>query len=83
MMLPRAGEACGLREEVIGVDARLRQPVERQVEPAVARILAHVAGDVGELHGDAQVAGARDGIGSRTCMTSDIMAPTVPATRTA
>ena len=54
----------GLRiaEESIRVDAVLRQPVERQVEPAVARILAHVTRDVGELHGDPQVTGARDGI---------------------
>jgi hypothetical protein len=42
----------------VGVDAGLAQPGERQVEPAHCGVLADVAGDVGQLHGDAEVAGA-------------------------
>ena len=36
-----------------------RSQCERQIEPAGARVLADVARDVGELHRDAEIAGAR------------------------
>ena len=42
----------------VGVDAGLAQPGARQVQAAVARVLADVAGDVGQLHRHAQLAGA-------------------------
>ena len=33
----------------------VRQPVARQIQPVAPRILTDVAGDVGELHGDAEI----------------------------
>jgi hypothetical protein len=39
------------------------QPVGGQVEPACARILAHVAGDIRQLHRHAEVTGARQRVG--------------------
>ena len=42
----------------LGVDPRLPHPVQRQVDAAIAGILANVAGDVGELHGNAEITGA-------------------------
>jgi hypothetical protein len=48
---------CG--EERAWLDALRAQPVMRQVEAAVARILADVARDVGVLHRHAEIAGAR------------------------
>ncbi len=44
----------------VGIDAGVGEPVARQVQPAAPRILANVAGDVGDLHGHAEVAGARE-----------------------
>ena len=43
----------------IRIDAGVAQPRQRQIEPAGARILADVAGDIGQLHGDAEIAGPR------------------------
>ncbi len=49
----------GLFQPRIRIDPGLAHPRARQVEAAQARVLAHVAGDVGELHGDAELAGPR------------------------
>jgi hypothetical protein len=43
----------GRGEEGIRLHTGIRQPVQRKIEPAVPGILAHIAGDVGELHGNA------------------------------
>ncbi len=53
----------GVGEEGLGVHARILHPVERQIEPPLAGILAHVAGDIGQLHRHAHVAGPRQRIG--------------------
>jgi hypothetical protein len=45
-------------EQGHGRDAGFGQPVARQVAAARGVILGHVAGDVGELEGDAEVRGA-------------------------
>ena len=47
--MPRTGQ------EAVGIDPGLGQPPQRQIEPAVAGILADVAGDVGQLHGHTQL----------------------------
>ena len=52
---PSAAECTGVGQECVGIDAGLGQPVQRQIEPAVAGILADVAGDVGQLHRHAQI----------------------------
>ena len=49
----------GRREEGVGIDAGLAHPGERQIETAGARIFADVARDIGELHRNAEIAGAR------------------------
>ena len=51
------GRRSRVAQQLGKIDARPRQPVGRQVEPPLARILTHVAGDVGQLHGNAQVTG--------------------------
>ncbi len=45
-------------EQGLGRDPRLIQPVERQIDAPALRILADVAGDVGQLHRQAQIGGA-------------------------
>ncbi len=49
-------------EEGVGQDRLLLQPVEREIEPAGAGVLADVAGDVAELHGDPEVHRAGEGL---------------------
>ncbi len=49
----------GRRQEGVGIDAGLAQPGERQIQPAGARVFADVARNIGELHRDAEIAGAR------------------------
>ena len=43
----------------LGIDACFAQPLQRQIEPPFAGIFADIAGNVGELHRDAELAGAR------------------------
>ena len=61
---PQGLRRLGRGQEGFGVDARPRaSQSQRQVEPSGARVLADVARDVGELHGDAEVAGPRQRVG--------------------
>ncbi len=53
----------GIGQEGVGVEPGGPHPVERQVEPAHAGILADVAGDVRELHRGPEVAGPGQGLG--------------------
>jgi hypothetical protein len=46
-----------------GVDALFRQPVQWQEQPSGAGIFAHVAGDVGQLHRQPQIAGPGQDVG--------------------
>jgi hypothetical protein len=48
------GSAALPLEDVLGREAEARELVLRQVHAPAARVLAHVADDVGELEGDAQ-----------------------------
>ncbi len=69
--------------EGIGIHPGFGEPSARDIEPAVAGILAHVARDVGELHRHAKIASPGDRGLLPASMMIDIMTPTVPATRTA
>ena len=61
--------------------SRLLQPFCRQIYAAGARVFDNVARDVGELEGNAEVAGpVQHMLFSRTPMIIDIMTPTTPAT---
>jgi hypothetical protein len=55
---------CEVRRAQPGFDiqAFFAQPLSGQVEAAVARVFTHVAGNVGQLHGHAQLAGAGQGV---------------------
>ena len=48
----------GFGEPCVRVDSRFPQPLSGQIDSAETRILADIAGDVGELHRDPKVAGA-------------------------
>ena len=54
----------GLRvgEEVLRINPRRGHPVQRQEQAARPRILAHIAGDIRQLHRKAKVTGPRQGI---------------------
>jgi len=58
-----ANVVAGRGKPLVRVEAGLYEPGAGQVEPSHARVLADVAGDVGQLHRDAEVAGAGDGAG--------------------
>ena len=49
----------GVFQPRLRVQTFFAYPVQRQVNPAVAGVFAHIAGDVGELHRNAQLAGPR------------------------
>ena len=48
----------GFGEPRVRVDSRFPQPLPWQIDSAETRILADIAGDVGELHRDPKIAGA-------------------------
>ena len=54
---PRAGFQTGFGQPGVRVQPLFPQPLARQIEPAVGRVLAHVPGDVGQLHGHAEITG--------------------------
>ena len=54
----KRGGGFRAREERVGRDAGAAHPGEREIEAAGAGVFADVAGDVGELHGNTEVAGA-------------------------
>ena len=58
-----SGVNMGFASHDSRIDAMLAQPGQRQIQPAGAGVLADIAGDVGQLHGDAEIAGARDDFG--------------------
>ena len=55
---------AGLRvaQERLGIDAVLAQQITGQIKAAGASVLADVAANIGELHGNAQVSGAGEGV---------------------
>ena len=42
----------------LGIDACFAQPLQRQIEPPFAGVFADIAGNIGELHRDTELAGA-------------------------
>ena len=61
------------------VGAEPAQVLLREVDPAAVEVLADVAQEVGELEGEAERAGRRDGIRGRGRSTGSIISPMTAA----